>query len=69
MTTVSSLSLYIPGLNADLLVELDMEYRYWCFIEGHPAHVPLAAEIQTEAMDALKWSYTGEQIQVAFVRT
>ena len=69
MTTVGPLSLFIPSHNADSLVELDMEYRYWCFIEGHPAHVPLAAEIQTEAMDALKWSYTGEHIQVAFVRT
>ncbi|TFK94846.1 hypothetical protein K466DRAFT_475411 [Polyporus arcularius HHB13444] len=38
--------------------KLDMEYRYWCFIEGHPAHVPLAPETKTEAMDALKWSYT-----------
>ncbi|KAI0774712.1 hypothetical protein BD413DRAFT_472169 [Trametes elegans] len=38
--------------------KLDMEYRYWGFLEGHPAHVPLPAETHTEAMDALKWSYT-----------
>ena len=36
-----------------------MEYRYWGFIEGHPAHTSLPTETQTEAMDALKWSYTG----------
>lgn len=45
--------------SADLEAELDMEYRYWCFVEGHPAHVPLPTESRTEAMDALKWSYTG----------
>ncbi|KAI0638617.1 hypothetical protein C8Q77DRAFT_1047520 [Trametes polyzona] len=38
--------------------KLDMEYRYWGFLEGHPAHAPLPAETHTEAMDALKWSYT-----------
>lgn len=43
-----------------------MEYRYWCFIEGHPAHVPLAPETKTEAMDALKWSYTGKRSRVNF---
>ncbi len=28
-------------------------------MEGHPAHSPLPVETHTEAMDALKWSYTG----------
>ncbi|KAL6307106.1 hypothetical protein BKA93DRAFT_728227 [Sparassis latifolia] len=37
---------------------LDMEYRYWVFLEGHPAHAPLPAEARAEAMDALSWSYT-----------
>ncbi len=36
-----------------------MEYRYWGFIEAHPAHMPIPLETHTEAMDALKWSYTG----------
>ncbi|OBZ70382.1 hypothetical protein A0H81_09801 [Grifola frondosa] len=36
---------------------LDMEYRYWAFMEGHPAHTPLPAETYNEAMDALQWSY------------
>ncbi|KAI0658603.1 hypothetical protein C8Q70DRAFT_917273 [Cubamyces menziesii] len=38
--------------------KLDMEYRYWGYLEGHPAHAPLSSETHTEAMDALKWSYT-----------
>ncbi|KAI0371477.1 hypothetical protein BV20DRAFT_942006 [Pilatotrama ljubarskyi] len=38
--------------------KLDMEYRYWGYIEGHPAHAPLPGETHSEAMDALKWSYT-----------
>ncbi|KAI0677687.1 hypothetical protein C8Q78DRAFT_961672 [Trametes maxima] len=38
--------------------KLDMEYRYWGFLEGHPAHEPLPAETHAEALDALKWSYT-----------
>ncbi|KAH9939244.1 uncharacterized protein BXZ73DRAFT_43685, partial [Epithele typhae] len=37
---------------------LDMEYRYWGFLEGHPAHTSISPDTQTEAMDALKWSYT-----------
>ncbi|KAI0940341.1 hypothetical protein AcV5_001475 [Taiwanofungus camphoratus] len=37
---------------------LDMEYRYWSFLESHPAHAPLAPESRAEAMDALTWSYT-----------
>ncbi|KAH9854905.1 hypothetical protein C2E23DRAFT_725421 [Lenzites betulinus] len=38
--------------------KLDMEYRYWGYLEGHPAHAPLPTETHAEAMDALKWSYT-----------
>ena len=54
-------SLFAPAraLVTQRFAGLDMEYRYWGFIEGHPAHVPLQTETQTEAMDALKWSYTG----------
>ena len=44
------------------LTELDMEYRYWGFIEGHPAHKPIPTETHKEAMDALQWSYTGMSI-------
>ncbi|KAI5116232.1 hypothetical protein M0805_003294 [Coniferiporia weirii] len=37
---------------------LDLEYKYWAFMESHPAHVPLPANAYSEALDALTWSYT-----------
>ncbi|OCH89981.1 hypothetical protein OBBRIDRAFT_793697 [Obba rivulosa] len=37
---------------------LDMEYRYWSFLEAHPAHTPLVESTKAEAMEALTWSYT-----------
>ncbi|KAH9947203.1 hypothetical protein B0H21DRAFT_692432 [Amylocystis lapponica] len=54
-----------PSMSGDVLPDhitdddrLDMEYRYWTYLEAHPAHVPLPAEIRAEAMDTLTWSYT-----------
>ncbi|ETW83756.1 hypothetical protein HETIRDRAFT_472051 [Heterobasidion irregulare TC 32-1] len=37
---------------------LDMESRYWSFIETHPAHMPLPPSSLAEAIDILTWSYT-----------
>ncbi|KAH7887288.1 hypothetical protein F5I97DRAFT_812378 [Phlebopus sp. FC_14] len=37
---------------------LDDEYRYWSFVETHPAHIALAPSARQEAADALHWSYT-----------
>ncbi|KZT29536.1 hypothetical protein NEOLEDRAFT_1056631 [Neolentinus lepideus HHB14362 ss-1] len=37
---------------------LDVEYRYWAYMEGHPAHQSLPENAHAEAMDALTWSYT-----------
>ncbi|KAG7440014.1 uncharacterized protein BT62DRAFT_911598, partial [Guyanagaster necrorhizus] len=37
---------------------LDMEYRYWAFMEAHPAHSPLPANAHGEAMNALIWAWT-----------
>ncbi|KAH8106446.1 hypothetical protein DFH11DRAFT_1691860 [Phellopilus nigrolimitatus] len=37
---------------------LDLEYKYWAFMESHPAHVPLPANAYSEALDVLTWSYT-----------
>ncbi|PIL37575.1 hypothetical protein GSI_01269 [Ganoderma sinense ZZ0214-1] len=54
--TISGEGLIIERFSED--DKLDMEYRYWGFIEGHPAHAPVPMETHTEAMDALKWSYT-----------
>ena len=42
------------------LVELDdAEYRYWSFMEAHPAHNSLPANAKMEAMDVLTWAWTG----------
>lgn len=42
------------------VIGLDDEYRYWVFIELHPAHIPrvIVEGARKEAMDALHWSYT-----------
>jgi len=37
---------------------LDTEYRYWSFMEAHPAHNPLPANAKMEAMDMLTWAWT-----------
>ena len=41
------------------LIGLDMEYRYWSFMEAHPAHVALPGNARVEAIDALSWAYAG----------
>ncbi|KAG6332906.1 hypothetical protein ID866_6184 [Astraeus odoratus] len=38
--------------------KLDDEYRYWSYIEMHPAHVVLLQPSRQEAADVLHWSYT-----------
>ncbi|KAF8886964.1 hypothetical protein BD779DRAFT_1529018 [Infundibulicybe gibba] len=37
---------------------LDMEYRYWSFVEAHPAHTSLPLNARAEAMDVLTWAWT-----------
>lgn len=39
-----------------------MQYRYWSYIEAHPAHVPLTAESHSDALEILRWSYTGRSL-------
>jgi hypothetical protein len=39
---------------------LDLEYRYWAFMESHPAHASLPPSARSDALDALTWSYTGQ---------
>jgi hypothetical protein len=43
-----------------LFKELDTEYRYWSFMEAHPAHNSLPAKAKMEAMDVLTWAWTGK---------
>lgn len=38
--------------------QLDMEFRYWSFMEAHPAHTALPAKARSEAMDVLTWAWT-----------
>lgn len=39
--------------------ELDRSYRYWGYVEHHPAHAPLPEGAYSEALDFVEWSYTG----------
>jgi len=41
-----------------LLQDLDSEYRYWAFMEGHPAHLPVSHRAKAEALDVLTWALT-----------
>ncbi|KAF8804295.1 hypothetical protein BYT27DRAFT_6700590 [Phlegmacium glaucopus] len=38
--------------------QLDTEYRYWSFVEAHPAHNALPSKAKIEAMDVLTWAWT-----------
>ena len=46
---------------------MDMEYRYWAFIEAHPAHTSLPVNAKVEAMDVLTWAWTGKSVVVMVV--
>ena len=37
---------------------LDSEFRYWTFIEGHPAHNLPSAKAKNEAIQVLNWAWT-----------
>jgi hypothetical protein len=51
-----------PSDVAGVDLDLDMEYRYWSFIEAHPAHTALSVNAKVEAMDVLTWVWIGESI-------
>ena len=38
---------------------MDLEYRYWAFVEAHPSHVVLEARAKQEAYEAINWAMTG----------
>ncbi|KAG5339845.1 hypothetical protein C0989_003302 [Termitomyces sp. Mn162] len=38
--------------------QIDIEYRYWYFMEAHPAHTALPPNARAEAMDVLTWAWT-----------
>ncbi|KAF7304639.1 hypothetical protein MKEN_01177800 [Mycena kentingensis (nom. inval.)] len=37
---------------------LDLEYRYWAYMQSHPAHAVVPFGVRREAMDILTWSWT-----------
>ncbi|KAF8872197.1 hypothetical protein BD779DRAFT_1477689 [Infundibulicybe gibba] len=41
---------------------LDAKYRYWSFMESHPAHTSLPSDAHQDAIDALHWASTNEPI-------
>ena len=52
-------SLFSSHLSHTSFVELDLEYRFWSFMENHPAHTALPVKAKSEAMDVLNWAWTG----------
>ena len=46
-----------------------MEFRYWSFMEAHPAHTAFPVKARSEAMDVLTWAWTGMFIEFALVST
>ena len=55
---VRSHTYFVDIGGAHVFTELDDEYRYWSYVEMHPAHVVLTCTSTQEAADALHWSYT-----------
>jgi hypothetical protein len=43
-----------------------MEYRYWSFMECHPAHAVLPLNAKNEAFEALSWAWTGKVLHRTF---
>ena len=43
------------------LLELDLEYRYWAFVEAHPTHVLLQPKAKQEAYETINWAMTGKR--------
>ncbi|KAF8886915.1 hypothetical protein BD779DRAFT_540904 [Infundibulicybe gibba] len=39
---------------------LDAKYRYWSFMESHPAHTSLPLDAHQDAMNALNWASSDE---------
>ncbi|KAF8759997.1 hypothetical protein RHS01_01428 [Rhizoctonia solani] len=47
------------GFGADLFgIDLEMERRYWAYVETHPAHADVNPRATQEAIELLTWHYT-----------
>ncbi|KAK7453487.1 hypothetical protein VKT23_011764 [Stygiomarasmius scandens] len=47
---------------------LDMEYRYWSFLESHPAHTGLPPKAHSDAMETLAWALTDRLVHPSQVQ-
>lgn len=45
-------------LTRSTVLALDMEYRYWTFMEKHPAHESLPPGSRKEALEIVNWCYS-----------
>ncbi|KAF8633517.1 hypothetical protein AX17_004430 [Amanita inopinata Kibby_2008] len=36
--------------------QLDLEYRYWAYVEAHPSHIVLPTRAKQEAFEAINWA-------------
>lgn len=48
----------IEEVEDDAEDRLDTEYRYWTYMEAHPAHISLTPAAKSQALEALAWAYT-----------
>ena len=51
--------IYVNRFFLPILLELDLEYRYWAFVEAHPSHIVCDARAKQEAHEAIIWALTG----------
>jgi len=65
MVCVASSSLCVL-LNS--VIVLDMEYRYWSFLESHPAHTGLPPKAHSDAMETLAWALTDRLVHPSQVQ-
>src|ERR1700741_696895 len=66
--TVSNCGPTCTNICVDGTTETQTEYQYWLFMISHPAHVPLASESISEAIDILRWSYFGPLLTLLIPR-
>ncbi|KJA17727.1 hypothetical protein HYPSUDRAFT_146154 [Hypholoma sublateritium FD-334 SS-4] len=50
--------IHVIDIHKDGVLELDLEFRFWSFLEAHPAHNALPHKAKVEALDVLTWAWT-----------
>ncbi|KAJ8073958.1 hypothetical protein PM082_012242 [Marasmius tenuissimus] len=59
----------VPGDRGNVDDALDGEYRYWSFMEDHPAHTSLPSNARKDAMDVLNWTWSDRLLRPADTTT